>query len=217
MAVLEPLKLVIENWAEVFGSDAHLEPCSAPAHPHHPEMGERRFMLGRELWIERGDYEETPPKGFFRLFPGNQVRLKYGYVIECLDATKDEAGVAACVRARLIPDTKSGTPGADSVKVKGVITWVGAADGQRAEVRLYDRLFTEEQPDAGGRDFLTVLNPASLKTVQAVVEPGLARARPEDRLQFERHGFFVADQRDHQPGAQLVFNRITGLKDSWGK
>ena len=217
MAVLEPVKLVIENWAEVFGSDDHLEPCEAPAHPHHPEMGQRQFSLGREVWIERTDYEETPPKGFFRLFPGNKVRLKYGYVIECVGATKDEAGRASVVRAALIKDTKSGTPGADSVKVKGVITWVGAADGLSATVHLYDRLFTEEQPDAGGRDFLTVLNPHSLHTVQAIVEPSLAAAQPEDRFQFERHGYFVADRREHQAGDKLVFNRIAGLKDSWGK
>ena len=217
MAVLEPVKLVIENWAEVFGSDDHLEPCEAPAHPHHPEMGQRQFSLGRAVWIERTDYEETPPKGFFRLFPGNKVRLKYGYVIECVGATKDEAGRASQVSAVLIKDTKSGTPGADSVKVKGVITWVGAADGLSATVHLYDRLFTEEQPDAGGRDFLTVLNPHSLHTVQAIVEPSLANAQPEDRFQFERHGYFVADRREHQAGDKLVFNRIAGLKDSWGK
>ncbi|MBS0500253.1 MAG: glutamine--tRNA ligase/YqeY domain fusion protein [Burkholderiaceae bacterium] len=217
MAVLEPLKLVIENWAEVFGSDAHLEPCHAPVHPHQPELGQRAFMLGKEVWIERTDYEETPPKGFFRLFPGNKVRLKYGYVIECLGATKDAAGQENVVRANLIKDTKSGTPGADSVKVKGVITWVGVADGVPATVNLYDRLFTEEQPDAGGRDFLGVLNPHSLHTVQAVVEPSLAAAQPEDRFQFERHGFFVADRREHQAGGRLVFNRIAGLKDSWSK
>ncbi|MFO1182024.1 glutamine--tRNA ligase/YqeY domain fusion protein [Ottowia sp.] len=228
MAVLEPVKLVIENWAEVFGSDDHLEPCHAPVHPHHPELGQRHFMLGREVWIERSDYEETPPKGFFRLFPpridasgnavpGSKVRLKYGYVIECLGAAKSEAGCASVVRANIIKDTKSGTPGADSVKVKGVITWVGVHDGLPAEVRLVDRLFTEEQPDAGGRDFLSVLNPNSLHVTQAVVEPSLARAQPEDRFQFERHGFFVADRLDHQAGGPLVFNRIAGLKDSWGK
>ena len=228
MAVLEPLKLVITNWAEVFGSDDHLEPCTAPVHPHHPEMGERQFSMGREVWIERTDYEEVPPKGFFRLFPpsvdasgnavpGSKVRLKYGYVIECTGATKDEAGRASQVSAVLIKDTKSGSPGADSVKVKGVITWVGAADGLPATVHLYDRLFTEEQPDAGGRDFLSVLNPNSLNTVQAIVEPSLAAAQPEDRFQFERHGYFVADRREHQAGDKLVFNRIAGLKDSWGK
>ncbi len=226
MAVLEPLKLVISNWAEVFGSDDHLEPCEAPMHPHHPEMGQRRFMLGREVWIERSDYEDQPPKGFFRLYPpqpaadgsitpGNKVRLKYGYVIECTGATKGADGRIDCVTATLLKDTKSGTPGADSVKVKGVITWVGAADGLPATVKLYDRLFTEEQPDAGGRDFLTVLNPNSLQTVQAIVEPSLATAQPEERFQFERHGFFVADRREHQAENRLVFNRIAGLRDSW--
>jgi glutaminyl-tRNA synthetase len=227
MAVLEPLKLVITNWDEAFGS-GHLEPCAAPVHPHHPDMGQRQFTMGKEVWIERTDYEETPPKGFFRLFPpsvdasgnavpGSKVRLKYGYVIECTGATKDAAGSIASVSATVLKDTKSGTPGADSVKVKGVITWVGAADGLPATVNLYDRLFTEEQPDAGGRDFLTVINPHSLSTVQAIVEPSLATAQPEDRFQFERHGFFVADRQAHQAGGKLVFNRIAGLKDSWGK
>ncbi|MBH1966243.1 MAG: glutamine--tRNA ligase/YqeY domain fusion protein [Comamonadaceae bacterium] len=219
MAVLEPVKLVLENWSDVFGSDEHLEHCVAPRHPHHPEMGQRNFQLGKEVWIERTDYEETPPKGFFRLFPGNKVRLKYGYVIECTGATKDAAGNIQTVLARIIADTKSGTPGADSVKVKGVITWVGVADGQSAEVRLYDRLFTEEQPDAGGRDFLSVLNPHSLTIVQAMVEPGLINAAAEAHFQFERHGFFVSDRHDHRAEqneqARLVFNRITGLKDSW--
>jgi glutaminyl-tRNA synthetase len=216
MAVLDPVKLVIDNWAEVFGAD-HREPCAAPVHPHQPELGERRFLLGPEIWIERGDYLDAPVKGFFRLFPGNAVRLKYGYVIECVGAEHGTDGTGTAVHARLVPDTKSGTPGADRVKVKGVITWVGADDGQRAEVRLYERLFTEEQPDAGGRDFLQALNPASLRTVQALVEPGLAQAAPEARYQFERHGYFVADQREHRSGGRLVLNRICELRDSRGK
>jgi len=211
MAVLEPLKLVIDNWAEVFGA-GHLEPCTAPVHPHQPELGERQFLLGPEIWIERGDYMDAPAKGFFRLFPGNAVRLKYGYVIECTGADHDADGAVTAVHARLVPDTKSGTPGADRAKVKGIITWVGTTDGLPAEVRLYDRLFTREQPDAGGRDFLQALNPASLRVVQAVVEPKLGTAQPEARYQFERHGYFVADRRDHQSGGKLVFNRITGLK-----
>ncbi len=228
MAVLEPLKLVIENWAEAFGSDQHLEACHAPAHPHHPEMGDRHFQLGKEVWIERTDYEDVPPKGFFRLYPphtgadgtekpGNKVRLKYGYVIECIGAIKDEAGDVSAVRANLLKDTKSGTRGADSVKVKGVITWVGAHDALPAQVNLYDRLFTAEHPDAGDQDFLTLINPHSLKTEQGYVEPSLATAQPEDRFQFERLGFFVADRAEHKPGAKLVFNRIAGLRDSWGK
>ena len=218
MAVLEPLRLVIENWEEVFGSAAHQQACQAPVHPHLPALGQRSFTLGKEIWIERSDFEETPPKGFFRLFPGNKVRLKYGYVIECTGAEKDATGQITRVRARLLPGTQSGTPGADSVKVKGVITWVNTADALPAQVRLYDRLFTEEQPDAGGRDFLTALNPQSLRVVRAWVEPTLAKAQAEDRYQFERHGFFVADRREHTvSGRNLVFNRITGLRDSWGK
>jgi glutaminyl-tRNA synthetase len=216
MAVLDPVKLVLENWADVFGSDAHLEPCTAPVHPHHPEMGERRFALGKEIWVEKGDYQETPEKRFFRLFPGNNVRLKYGCTIECLGAERSADGAITRIRARVIEDTKSGTPGADRIKVKGNITWVSVAGGKPAEIRLYDRLFTEEQPDAGGRDFLAALNPHSLQTVQAMVEPTLAAARPEDHFQFERHGYFVADQHDHATGATLVFNRTATLRDSWG-
>ena len=120
------------------------------------------------------------------------------------------------VHAALVPDTKSGTPGSDAVKVKGVITWVAVADGLPAEVRLYDRLFTEPQPDAGGKDFLASLNPSSLHVVRAVLEPTLANAQPEDKFQFERHGYFVADRIDHAPG-KPVFNFAVGLKDSWGK
>ena len=116
----------------------------------------------------------------------------------------------------MVPDTKSGTPGADAVKVKGTITWVGVHDAVPAEVRLYDRLFTEAQPDAGGRDFLTALNPDSKKIAEGYVEPSLAGARPDERFQFERHGYFVADRADHAP-ARPVFNRITGLKDGWSK
>ena len=215
MAVLDPVRLVIDNWDEVMGAD-HLEPCVAPVHPHHPERGQREFRFGRELWIERGDYEAVPPKGYNRLFPGNKVRLKYGYVVECVGADTDAGGQVQTVHARLIPDTKSGTPGSDSVKAKGVITWVGASDGVRAQVRLYDRLFTVPQPDTGERDFLQEINPDSLKTVSAWVEPSLARAQADNKFQFERHGYFVADRVDHSAQG-LVFNRTTGLKDNWAK
>ncbi|RZL11032.1 MAG: glutamine--tRNA ligase, partial [Rubrivivax sp.] len=178
------------------------------------------FMLGGEVWIEREDFEEVPPKGFRRLFPGNKVRLKAGYVIECTGCTKDADGKITEVLATVVPDTKSGTPGADSVKVKGVITWVGAHQGEgsgvQAEVRLYDRLFADPHPDAGGKDFKASLNPDSCKTVTAFVEPSLGGAEPDQKFQFERHGYFVADRHDHAPG-RLVFNRITGLKDSWAK
>ena len=218
MAVLDPLKLTLTNWDEAMGA-GHLEPCQLPALPHGAEgqtMPQRHFLLGREVWIEREDFAEEPPKGYKRLFVGNKVRLKGGYVVECTGCVKDAGGAVTEVLATVIPGTKSGTPGADSVKAKAAITWVGAHDGVQAEVRLYDRLFTDPQPDAGGKDFLALLNPESLKTVTAWVEPSLAKARPDDKFQFERHGYFVADRKDHAPG-RLVFNRITGLKDSWGK
>ena len=226
MAVLDPLKLVLTNWDEVMG-EGILDDCSAPVHPHHDDMGKRHFKIGKEVWIERTDYEELPPKGFFRLFPpytnasnqqiaGSKVRLKYGHVIECTGAIKDEAGNIVSVRAQLIPDTKSGTPGSDAVKVKGVITWVGVNDAVAAEVRLYDRLFTQAHPEANTDNFLDNLNPDSLKVVTAYVEPSLAHVAPGTRFQFERHGYFVTDLLDHAKG-QPVFNRVTGMKDSWGK
>lgn len=220
MAVLDPVKLVLTNWDEVMGAGT-LDDCSAPVHPHLPELGKRSFQIGSEVWIERGDYEETPPKGFFRLFPGNKVRLKYGHVIECTGAVKDSSGQVTEVQARLIPDTKSGTPGSDSVKVKGVITWVGVADAVPAEVRLYDRLFSQAHPGTGDTDFLTQLNPGSFKTIEAFVEPSLAAsgaiaAQAGQQFQFERHGYFVADRIDHTT-AKPVFNLAVGLKDSWGK
>jgi glutaminyl-tRNA synthetase len=226
MAVIDPLKLKLTNWAGVFGGAA-TEPCQAPAHPHRSELGTRRFSLGPELWIERDDFAEAPPRGFFRLYPprtqpdgsvvpGNKVRLKYGVVVECTGCEKDASGAVTAVLARVVPDTKSGTPGADAVKVKGTITWVGAHDALPAELRLYDRLFTVEQPDAAGRDFLNVLNPESKRVVQGWLEPSLAGAKPDDKLQFERHGYFVADRIDHRAD-RPVFNRITGLKDTWSK
>ena len=215
MAVLDPVKLVLTNWNEVMGAGA-LDACSAPVHPHHPERGQRSFVISREVWIERSDYEETPPQGFFRLFPGNKVRLKYGYIIECTGAVKDANGRVTEVHAALIPDTKSGTPGSSSVKVKGVITWVSAHDGLAAEVRMYDRLFLDPQPDAGGKDYLESLNPDSLKIVTAIVEPALANAQADEKFQFERHGYFVADRVDHAVG-KPVFNFAVGLKDSFGK
>ncbi|MGB4060173.1 MAG: glutamine--tRNA ligase/YqeY domain fusion protein [Burkholderiaceae bacterium] len=222
MAVLNPVKLVLTNWDEVFaaqGGAAYLDPCTLPALPHPPEGTEspvRHFSIGKEVWIEREDFEEVPPKGYKRLFPGNKVRLKGGHVIECTGCTKDANGTITEVLATVVPDTKSGTPGADSVKVKAAITWVGVADGRQAEVRMYDRLFVDAQPDAGGKDFLESLNPNSLKVVTAIVEPSLANAQPDQKFQFERHGYFVADRVDHAAG-KPVFNLAVGLKDSWGK
>jgi glutaminyl-tRNA synthetase len=216
MAVLDPLKLELTNWAEVFGAADHAEPCSAPVHPAHPEMGRRQFDLTAQVWIEREDFMEVPPKGYHRLTPGGMVRLKYGYVVRCTGCEKDASGRVTKVLAELLPETKSGTPGADAVKVKGVITWVSARSGVPAQVRLFDRLFTEAHPDAGGRDFLAALNPQSRSIVTAYAEPALAQASAGASFQFERHGYFVADRVDHSP-AQPVFNRTATLKDSWGK
>jgi len=210
-AVLDPLKLVIDN----FPADLS-EPCTAPVHPHHSERGERTFPISRELWIEREDFVENPPKGYFRLFPGNKVRLRYGYVIECTGAEKDDQGNIVAVHCNYFPDSKSGTEGANQYKVKGNIHWVSAKHAVATEVRLYDRLFKEAQPDAGGRNFLEALNPDSKRVVNAYLEPGAETMQPEDRCQFERHGYFVADRHDSKPG-KPVFNRIVGLRDSWGK
>ena len=213
-AVLDPFKLIIDNYPAEGG--ALHEPCSAPVHPHHPEMGRREFSFGRELWIEAEDFTETPPKGYFRLFPGNKVRLRHGYVVECTGCEKDVSGKVIAVHASYFPDSKSGTPGADTYKVKGNIHWVGAHEAVAAEVRLYDRLFTDPQPDAGGRDYLAFLNPDSKRVITAWLEPGMRTAAPGARYQFERHGYFVADAVDSEAGAP-VFNRVTTLKDSWGK
>ncbi|MBU3708157.1 MAG: glutamine--tRNA ligase/YqeY domain fusion protein [Burkholderiaceae bacterium] len=209
VAVLNPLKLIIDNYPE-----GHSEPCSAPVHPHHPERGQRHFPLSRELWIERDDFMEVPSKGYFRLFPGNRVRLRYGFVIECTGCDKDADGNITAVHCTYFADSKSGTDGANNYKVKGNIHWVSAAHAVPAEVRLYDRLFKDPHPDAGGKDFKQALNPAAKVVIHAYLEPGAEQAKPDDRFQFERHGYFVADRVDSAPG-RPVFNRIVTLKDSW--
>ena len=225
--VLEPLKLKLTNFADVFGSSNFHEPCHAPVHPSKPELGMRKFMLTNEVWTEREDFMEVPSKGFFRLTPpradaagvmqpGSKARLKYGVVVECTGFEKDAHGAVSAVLATIVPDTKSGTPGSDAVKVKGVITWVSVTTGAALQVRLYDRLFSEAQPESGGRDFLTVLNPNSKKNVTAYAEPSLLQASAEAHFQFERHGYFVADRVEHAAG-NLVFNRTATLKDVWAK
>jgi glutaminyl-tRNA synthetase len=215
MAVLDPVKLVITNWGELMGGDDVLDDCTAPVHPHHPESGLRHFKIGREAWIERTDYEDVQPKGFFRLFPGNKVRLKYGHTIQATGATRDAEGKLLEVQATLVPDTKSGTPGADAVKVKGNITWVAVADALPAEVRLYERLFAADQP--GSRELLDELNKKSLVMCAAFVEPSLAGATAGGAgFQFERHGYFVVDAKAATEG-KFVFNRAAGMRDGWGK
>ncbi|MDQ1316320.1 MAG: glutaminyl-tRNA synthetase, partial [Pseudomonadota bacterium] len=222
IAVLDPVKLVIDNYPA-----GQSEDCFAPNHPQQPDLGKRAVPFSRELWIEREDFMETPPKGYFRLFPprldaagitqpGNSVRLRYGYVVACTGCDKDADGNIVAVHCDYLPDTKSGTPGADSVKVKGNIHWVSAAHAYEAEVRLYDRLFKTTQPGLESGEFLDDLNADSVRVIRAQLEPALKDALPEDRFQFERHGYFAADRIDSKPGAP-VFNRTVTLKDSWVK
>jgi glutaminyl-tRNA synthetase len=196
MAVLDPIKLEIDNYPA-----DRVEQMQLPNHPQKPDWGKRDAPFSRELWIEREDFAEQPPKGYFRLFPGNEVRLRFGYVVKCT-GMRDRV-----VHATYYPDSRSGTPGADKYKVKGNIHWVSAKHAHASEVRLYDRLFKVPEPRAEG-DFLEDLNPASMTVVQAQLEPSLAAAKPEERFQFERHGYFV---RDRDGG----FNRTVTLRDSW--
>jgi glutaminyl-tRNA synthetase len=243
VAVLDPVKLVIDNYP----ADTS-ETMSPPNHPQHPEWGRRDLAFGRELWIEREDFAMDPPKGFFRLTPGAEVRLRYAYIVRCTGVEKDAASNVTVVHCTYDPATRSGTPGADARKVKGNIHWLSAHDAARAEVRLYDRLFSvpfpgarnpgavkgetsgeaapppshgavvagedDEAADTIERSYLDDLNPGSKRVITAYVEPSLATAAPEERFQFERHGYFVADNTDHAPG-RAVFNRAVTLKDSW--
>ncbi len=209
IAVLDPVRLVIDNYP-----DGQEEECLAPNHPQKPDWGKRTVAFSKELWIEREDFVEVPPKGYFRLFPGNKVRLRYGFVIECTGCDKDAQGNITAVRCNYFADSKSGTPGADTYKVKGNIHWVSARHAYAAEVRLYDRLFAVEAPGSGERDFLDDINPNSKRVITAQLESTVKDARAEERFQFERHGYFVADRVDSQPGAP-VFNRAVTLKDSW--
>ncbi len=210
IAVLDPLRLVIDNWPA-----GHVEECLAPNHPQKPDWGKRPIPMTGELWIEREDFMEAPSKGYFRLYPGNTVRLKYGFVVRCSGFSKDAAGRVDAVHCEYLPDTKSGTPGADAVKVKGNIHWVCAAHAYATEVRLYDRLFNVPNPGKRTGSHLDDVNPHAKTTTRAYLEASLKVARAEERFQFERHGYFVADRRDSKPGTPL-FNRTVTLRDSWG-
>lgn len=205
IAVLDPVKLVIDNYP----ADQE-EDCFAPNHPQKPELGKRRVPFSRELWIEREDFMESPSPGYFRLFPGGSVRLRYAYVVKCTGCEKDAHGNIVAVHCEYDPVTRSGTPGADQLKVKGNIHWVSVKRAHAAEVRLYDRLFKVPNPGAE-RYFREDLNPDSKKVVTAQLEPALRDAKPEERFQFERHGYFVADLRESRPA---VFNRTVPLRDS---
>jgi glutaminyl-tRNA synthetase len=211
IGVLDPIKLVIDNYP-----DSQSEDCFAPNHPLKPELGKRTVQLTKELWIERDDFMEEPSKGFFRLVPDGLVRLRYGYVVKCTGFEKDANGNVTIVHCEYLPDTKSGTPGSDSVKVKGNIHWVSAAHAYEAEIRMYDRLFKEAHPGAGDRDYLDDINPNSISSITAQLELSLKDAQPAEGFQFERHGYFVADRKDSEAG-KPVFNRTVTLKDTWQK
>ncbi len=213
MAVLRPLKIVLTNYPE-----GQVEEMEAVNNPEDPAAGSRKVPFSRVLYIERDDFMEVPAKKFFRLSPGNEVRLRYAYIIKCVNVVKNAAGEITELQCTIDPDSKSGGATAGR-KIKGTIHWVSAAHAVDAEVRLYDRLFTVEAPDADkeGRDFKTFLNPNALETLAACkLEPSLANATPEMRYQFERLGYFRADPKDSKPG-KLVFNRTISLRDSWAK
>ena len=207
MGVLRPLKLIITNYPE-----GKSETFEVENNPNRPEDGTRTVTFSRELWIEDNDFMEEPVKGYFRLFPGNEVRLKTTYIVRCTGCEKDENGNITAVYAEYDPESRGGNP-ADGRKIKGTIHWVNAADALDAEIRLYDNLFTVPDPDAG--DFLEVLNPDSLKVLEnAKVEPSLAAAKPGDSFQFMRQGYFCVDNKD-STSEHLVFNRSVSLKDSF--
>ena len=209
LAVLRPLKVVIENFP--IGQTEELE---AVNNPEDPDAGTRKLPFSRELYIERDDFMEDPPRKFFRLAPGREVRLRYGYFITCTDVIKDDSGEVVELRCTYDPETRGGQA-PDGRKVRGTIHWVSAEHAVGAEVRLYDHLFTSERPDDDD-DFMTTLNPDSLEVVpNAKVEPSLADAVPGEKYQFERTGYFAVDP-DSRPGA-LVFNRTVTLRDSWKK
>ena len=211
LAVIDPLRLVITNLAP-----DHAESIAFPNHPKDESFGSREAPFSPELWIEREDFQEVPPKGFHRLVPGGEVRLRGVGIVRCEEVVKDGDAVVE-VRCSLDAETRPGREGANR-KVKGTIHWVCARGAVAAEIRLYDRLFSVPDPDdeAEGKTYRDHLNPDSVRIVQGYIEPAAADCEPETRFQFERVGFFVADRRDHAPG-RPVFNRVVTLRDTWAK
>jgi glutaminyl-tRNA synthetase len=209
MAVLNPIRLVIENYP-----DGLVEELDAVNNPEDPSMGSRKVPFSKVLYIERDDFRENPPKKYFRLAPGTEVRLRYAYIIKCVDVVRDKGtGEIVELRCTYDPETKSGSP-QSARKVKGTIHWVSAQHALEADVRLYDRLFRVEDP--GRDDWRELMNPDSLKTLSHCrVEPTLAAAKPQDRYQFERLGYFCVD--DDSAAGHLVFNRTVTLRDTWAK
>jgi len=213
MAVLDPIRVVLTNYPE-----GQTEWMDAVNNPEDPKGGSRQIPFSRELFIERDDFMETPPSKFFRLKPDGEVRLRYGYVIQCNEVIKDASGNIQELRCTYDPSTKSGSPTAIERKVKGTIHWVSAAESAEVEVRLYDRLFLSENPEEApaGKTFLDNINPHSVRVVHARVEPELAKQLPGAAVQFERNGYFCADIVDSKPGVP-VYNRIVSLKDAWAR
>ena len=211
MAVLKPLKVTLINYPE--GKTEELE---AVNNPEDEAMGTRKIPFSGEIYIEQDDFMEDPPRKFFRLSPGNEVRLRYAYIIKCEEVVKDENGNVIELKCSYDPETKSGS--SSQRKVKGTIHWVSSDTAINAEVRLYDRLFSVEDPEADPeKDFKEFINPDSLQVInEAKLEPGLKEAKPGDRFQFERLGYFCADSKDSKPG-NLVFNRTVTLRDTWAK
>lgn len=209
MAVLKPLKVVIANYP-----DSQVEEMDAVNNPEDPSAGTRKIPFSKLLYIEQEDFRETPPPKYYRLFPGNEVRLRYAYFIKCTHLVKDDKGEVIEVHCTYDPTTRGGDS-ADGRKVKSTIHWVSALHAKEAEVRLYDRLFTKEDPEEGEDGFLACLNPNSLSIATGYVEPSLAAPKPGDRFQFERQGYFCADA-DTTPD-KPVFNLTVNLKDAWSK
>ena len=211
LAVLRPLKVVISNYPE-----GQAEEFEAANHPQKPEMGSRSISFSREIFIEQEDFAENPPKGFFRMTPGMEVRLRYAYIVRCTGVIRDENGAVIEVHCEYDPASRGGSA-ADGRKIKGTIHWVSVAHACDAEVRLFDRLFTNPNPDRGGADYKQFLNPYSVEVLPAAkLEASLADADAETRFQFERQGYFRLDPRDSRPD-RPVFNRIVTLKDTWSK
>ncbi len=209
MAVLHPIRVVIENYP-----DGQVEELEAVNNPEDESMGTRKIPFSKVLYIEQDDFREDPPKKYFRLSPGAEVRLRYAYIIKCVGVVKDpQTGLITELRCTYDPDTKSGSP-ASQRKVKGTIHWVSAEHAVDAEARVYDRLFNV--PDPGGENWKSSLNPDSLEIVKGCrLEPGLAKAKPQDRFQFERLGYYCVD--DESTEGHLVFNRTVTLRDTWAK
>jgi glutaminyl-tRNA synthetase len=213
MAILDPIKVTLTNYPQ-----EQVEELEAVNNPEDPSAGSRKIPFSKTLFIEREDFMEDAPSKFFRLKPGGEVRLRYAYIIKCQEVVKDSSGKVVELKCTYDPLTKSGSGPEAERKVKGTIHWVGASTGHCAEVRLYDRLFLSDAPEEApeGKTFLDNINPSSKTILHAVIEPALSQIQPGTRVQFERNGYYCADEVDSKPGAP-VFNRIVTLKDTWAK